>query len=100
MTAMLQPKVAQTNSKDSEILKSDKGTARMNDEGILEIEELFEEVEVPKKVQQKRTVKGIEFVGDPFSSVTSPADLANISKQLQAKFQNSDSVVTASNMTN
>ncbi len=83
MTAMVRPKGAQTEPDESKIIKSEKGTARVNKEGVLEIEEQFED-EVPRTVQKKkRETKGIEFVGDPFSRVNSPADLAKISIKMQ-----------------
>ena len=49
MTAMVQHKGAQTNPDVSAIIKSERGTARVNKEGVLEIEEQFEE-EVHKVV--------------------------------------------------
>ena len=49
MTAMVRPKGAQTEPDESTIIKSEKGTARVNKEGVLEIEEQFED-EVPRTV--------------------------------------------------
>jgi hypothetical protein len=41
MTEMVQPKGAQTITDEIATIKSEKGTARVNKEGILEIEEQF-----------------------------------------------------------
>ena len=83
MTDMVQTKVANTRTEEAMIIKSDRGSARVNKEGILEIEERFEEEDLSKPVPKKREVKGIEYVGDPFSSAKSPADLANIAIRMQ-----------------
>lgn len=62
-----------------------KGTARLTQDGILEIEEPYEEEVKPK--QKKQSNLGIIYMPDPFSVAQSPADLTKISTKLQEENQ-------------
>ncbi len=52
---------------------------RINEEGLLEIEEPYES-DGESKIQ---TTSKLEYVGDPFVNAKSPGDLSRISKQMQ-----------------
>ena len=52
---------------------------RINEEGLLEIEEPYES-DGESKI---KTTSKLEYVGDPFVNAKSPGDLSRISKQMQ-----------------
>ena len=75
MTAIIHSQQSPQVTTEGSLIKSEKGHARLNQEGLLEIEEPVEE-DAPKRVEKsskKFQAREIQYVGDPFSNVKSPA---------------------------